>query len=209
MAHELPALPYALDALEPHIDAKTMEIHHGKHHAAYIANLNKAIEGNADLEAKTIDELITDLGAVPEGIRNAVRNNGGGHANHALFWSILSPNSGGAPTGDLGAAIDSAFGSFDAFKDAFKNASLTRFGSGWAWLVVKAEGTLAVTSTPNQDNPIMGEAAGCCGSTPLVGLDVWEHAYYLNYQNRRPDYVDAFWKVVNWNAVAERFAAAK
>ncbi len=209
MAHELPALPYALDALEPHIDAKTMEIHHGKHHAAYIANLNKAIEGNADLEAKTIDELITYLGAVPEGIRNAVRNNGGGHANHALFWSILSPNSGGAPTGDLGAAIDSAFGSFDAFKDAFKNASLTRFGSGWAWLVVKADGTLAVTSTPNQDNPIMGEAAGCCGSTPLVGLDVWEHAYYLNYQNRRPDYVDAFWKVVNWNAVAERFAAAK
>ena len=209
MAHELPALPYALDALEPHIDAKTMEIHHGKHHAAYIANLNKAIEGNADLEAKTIDELITDLGAVPEGIRNAVRNNGGGHANHALFWSILSPNSCGAPTGDLGAAIDGAFGSFDAFKDAFKNASLTRFGSGWAWLVVKADGTLAVTSTPNQDNPIMGEAAGCCGSTPLVGLDVWEHAYYLNYQNRRPDYVDAFWKVVNWNAVAERFAAAK
>jgi Fe-Mn family superoxide dismutase len=209
MAHELPTLPYALDALEPHIDAKTMEIHHGKHHAAYIANLNKAIEGNADLEAKTIDELITDLGAVPEGIRNAVRNNGGGHANHALFWSILSPNAGGAPTGDLGAAIDSAFGSFDAFKDAFKNASLTRFGSGWAWLVVKSDGTLAVTSTPNQDNPIMGEAAGCCGSTPLVGLDVWEHAYYLNYQNRRPDYVDAFWKVVNWNAVAERFAAAK
>ena len=209
MAYELPKLAYAYDALIPHIDAKTMEIHHGKHHAAYIANLNKAIEGNADLEAKTIDELITDLGAVPEGIRNAVRNNGGGHANHALFWSILSPNSGGAPTGDLGAAIDSAFGSFDAFKDAFKNASLTRFGSGWAWLVVKAGGTLAVTSTPNQDNPIMGEAAGCCGSTPLVGLDVWEHAYYLNYQNRRPDYVDAFWKVVNWNAVAERFAAAK
>lgn len=209
MAHELPPLPYALDALEPHIDAKTMEIHHGKHHAAYIANLNKALEGNADLEGKTIDELITDLGAVPEGIRNAVRNNGGGHANHALFWSILSPNAGGAPTGDLAAAIDSAFGSFDAFKEAFKNASLTRFGSGWAWLVVKADGTLAVTSTPNQDSPIMGEAAGCCGSTPLVGLDVWEHAYYLNYQNRRPDYVDAFWNVVNWDAVAERFAAAK
>lgn len=209
MAHELPPLPYALDALEPHIDAKTMEIHHGKHHAAYIANLNKAIEGNADLEGKTIDELITDLGSVPEGIRGAVRNNGGGHANHSLFWSILSPNAGGTPTGDLAAAIDSAFGSFDAFKDAFKNASLTRFGSGWAWLVVKADGTLAVTSTPNQDSPIMGEAAGCCGSTPLVGLDVWEHAYYLNYQNRRPDYVDAFWNVVNWNAVAERFAAAK
>jgi Fe-Mn family superoxide dismutase len=209
MAHELPPLPYALDALEPHIDAKTMEIHHGKHHAAYIANLNKALDGNADLEGKTIDELITDLGAVPEGIRNAVRNNGGGHANHALFWSILSPNAGGAPTGDLAAAIISAFGSFDAFKEAFKNASLTRFGSGWAWLVVKADGTLAVTSTPNQDSPIMGEAAGCCGSTPLVGLDVWEHAYYLNYQNRRPDYVDAFWNVVNWDAVAERFAAAK
>ena len=209
MAHELPPLPYALDALEPHIDAKTMEIHHGKHHAAYIANLNKALDGNADLEGKTIDELITDLGAVPEGIRNAVRNNGGGHANHALFCSILSPNAGGAPTGDLAAAIISAFGSFDAFKEAFKNASLTRFGSGWAWLVVKADGTLAVTSTPNQDSPIMGEAAGCCGSTPLVGLDVWEHAYYLNYQNRRPDYVDAFWNVVNWDAVAERFAAAK
>jgi superoxide dismutase, Fe-Mn family len=209
MAHELPPLPYALDALEPHIDAKTMEIHHGKHHATYIANLNKAIEGNAELEGKTIDELISDLGAVPEGIRGAVRNNGGGHANHSLFWSILGPNAGGAPTGDLAAAIDSAFGSFDAFKDAFKNASLTRFGSGWAWLVVKADGTLAVTSTPNQDSPIMGEAAGCCGSTPLVGLDVWEHAYYLNYQNRRPDYVDAFWNVVNWNAVAERFAAAK
>jgi superoxide dismutase, Fe-Mn family len=209
MAHELPALPYSLDALEPHIDAKTMEIHHGKHHATYIANLNKAIEGNAVLEAKTIDELISDLSAVPEGIRGAVRNNGGGHANHSLFWSILSPNGGGAPTGELGAAIESAFGSFDAFKEAFKNASLTRFGSGWAWLVVKADGTLAVTSTPNQDSPVMGEAAACCGSTPIVGLDVWEHAYYLHYQNRRPDYVDAFWNVVNWNAVAERFAAAK
>jgi superoxide dismutase, Fe-Mn family len=209
MAHELPPLPYALDALEPSIDAKTMEIHHGKHHAAYLANLNKALDGDAALEAKTIDELITDLASVPEGIRTAVRNNGGGHANHSLFWSILGPNAGGAPTGDLGAAIDSAFGSFDAFKDTFKNASLTRFGSGWAWLVVKADGTLAVVSTPNQDNPIMGEAAGCCGSTPLIGLDVWEHAYYLNYQNRRPDYVDAFWNVVNWNAVAERFAAAK
>ncbi len=209
MAHELPALPYSLDALEPHIDAKTMEIHHGKHHATYIANLNKAIEGNAVLEAKTIDELISDLSAVPEGIRGAVRNNGGGHANHSLFWSILSPNGGGAPTGELGAAIESAFGSFDAFKEAFKNASLTRFGSGWAWLVVKADGTLAVTSTPNQDSPVMGEAAACCGSTPIVGLDVWEHAYYLHYQNRRPDYVDAFWNVVNWNAVGERFAAAK
>lgn len=208
MAHELPPLPYALDALEPHIDAKTMEIHHGKHHAAYIANLNKAIEGNGALEAKTIEELISNLGAVPEDIRKTVRNNGGGHANHALFWSILGPNAGGAPTGALAAAINSAFGSFDAFKEAFKKAALTRFGSGWAWLVVKPDGTLAVTSTPNQDNPIMGEAADCCGCPPLVGIDVWEHAYYLNYQNRRPDYVDAFWNVVNWNAVAERFAAA-
>ena len=208
MAHELPPLPYALDALEPHIDAKTMEIHHGKHHAAYVANLNKAIEGNAALEGKTIEELITDLAAVPEGIRNAVRNNGGGHANHSLFWSILGPNSGGAPTGDLAAAINSAFGSFDAFKEAFKSASLSRFGSGWAWLVVKPDGTLAVTSTPNQDNPIMGEAADCCGCPPLIGLDVWEHAYYLNYQNRRADYADAFWNVVNWDAVAERFSAA-
>lgn len=208
MAHELPPLPYALDALEPHIDAKTMEIHHGKHHAAYIANLNKALEGHAELEAKTIHELIANLGAVPEAIRGAVRNNGGGHANHALFWSILSPNAGGAPTGKLAEAIDAAFGSLDEFKAAFKNASLTRFGSGWAWLVVKADGALAITSTPNQDNPTMGEVAGCDGSTPILGLDVWEHAYYLNYQNRRPDYVDAFWNVVNWDAVAERLSAA-
>jgi Fe-Mn family superoxide dismutase len=209
MAHELPPLPYAHDALEPHIDARTMEIHHGKHHATYIANLNKALEGNAELQAKTIDELIADLNAVPENIRGAVRNNGGGHANHTLFWSILGPNSGGAPRGDLAAAIDQAFGSFDAFKEAFKTASLTRFGSGWAWLVVKADGGLAITSTPNQDTPVMGAAAGCDGSTPILGLDVWEHAYYLNYQNRRPDYVEAFWNVVNWDAVAERFAAAK
>lgn len=209
MAHELPPLPYALDALEPHIDAKTMEIHHGKHHAAYIANLNKAIDGNAELEGKSIDELISDLGAVPENIRGAVRNNGGGHANHSLFWTVIGPNAGGTPSGDLAAAIDKAFGSFDAFKDTFKNAALTRFGSGWAWLVVKADGSLAVTSTPNQDSPIMGEAAACDGSTPVLGLDVWEHAYYLNFQNRRPDYVDAFWNIVNWGAVAERFSAAK
>jgi Fe-Mn family superoxide dismutase len=209
MAHELPPLPYAHDALEPHIDARTMEIHHGKHHATYIANLNKALEGNADLQAKTIDELIADLNAVPENIRGAVRNNGGGHANHSLFWSILGPNSGGAPRGELAAAIDQAFGSFDAFKEAFKAAALTRFGSGWAWLVVKADGALAITSTPNQDTPVMGAAAGCDGSTPILGLDVWEHAYYLNYQNRRPDYVEAFWNVVNWDAVAERFAAAQ
>jgi len=209
MAHELPPLPYATNALEPHIDTKTMEIHHGKHHATYIANLNKALEGNEALAAKTVDELIADLNAVPENIRGAVRNNGGGHANHTLFWSILSPNSGGAPRGDLAAAIDQAFGSFDAFKDAFKAAALGRFGSGWAWLVVKADGGLAITSTPNQDSPVMGAAAACDGSTPILGLDVWEHAYYLNYQNRRPDYVDAFWKVVNWNAVSERYAAAK
>ncbi|MBP6600802.1 MAG: superoxide dismutase [Verrucomicrobiales bacterium] len=208
MAHELPPLPYALDALEPHIDAKTMEIHHGKHHAAYIANLNKAIDGKTDLEAKSIEALISDLSAVPDEIRGAVRNNGGGHANHSLFWSILGPDAGGTPSGALGAAIESAFGSFDSFKDAFKAAATTRFGSGWAWLVVKSDGSVAITSTPNQDNPIMGEAAGCCGNTPVLGLDVWEHAYYLHYQNRRPDYVDAFWKVVNWDKVAELYAAA-
>jgi len=209
MAHELPSLPYALDALEPHIDTKTMEIHHGKHHAAYIANLNKALEGNAELEGKSIEALISDLGAVPENIRGAVRNNGGGHANHSLFWTVIGPKAGGTPSGDLAAAIDKAFGSFDAFKDAFKNAALTRFGSGWAWLVAKSDGSVAVTSTPNQDSPLMGEAAGCDGSTPILGLDVWEHAYYLNYQNRRPDYVESFWNIVNWSAVAERFAAAK
>lgn len=206
MAHELPELPYAEDALEPHIDAATMGIHHGKHHATYIANLNNALEGNVDLESKSIEGLISDLGSVPENIRGAVRNNGGGHANHSLFWTSISPDGGGAPSGDLAAAIDAAFGSLDKFKAAFKAAALTRFGSGWAWLVKKEDGSVAVTSTPNQDNPIMGEVAGCCGCTPLLGLDVWEHAYYLNYQNRRPDYVDAFWNVVDWNAVATRFA---
>lgn len=208
MAHELPELPFSTDALEPHIDAKTMEIHHGKHHAAYIANLNGAIEGKAELESKSILELISDLDAVPEDIRGAVRNNGGGHANHSLFWEILSPD-GGAPSADLSAAIDAAFGSLDGLKEAFKKAALTRFGSGWAWVCVKEDGTLAVTSTPNQDNPLMGDAAGCCGCTPIIGLDVWEHAYYLNYQNRRPDYADAFWNVLNWNAVNDKFAAAK
>ena len=208
MAHELPSLPYAHNALEPHIDAKTMEIHHGKHHAAYIANLNKALEGNDDLAGKTIEDLISDLDAVPEAIRGTVRNNGGGHANHSLFWTILGPNAGGTPSGDLATAIEKAFGSFDAFKDAFKNAALTRFGSGWAWLVVKSDGSVAVTSTPNQDSPLMCAAAGCDGCTPILGVDVWEHAYSLNYQNRRPDYVDSFWNVVNWDAVAERFAAA-
>ena len=201
MAHSLPDLPYAYDALEPHIDARTMEIHHGKHHATYIANLNKALEGNADLESKSVDELIADLEAVPEGIRGAVRNNGGGHANHSLFWTTMGPGKGGVPTGALGDAINAKFGSFDEFKSQFKQACLTRFGSGWGWLSV-ANGALVVDSTPNQDSPIMN------GNTPLLGLDVWEHAYYLNYQNRRPDYVDAFWNVVDWDAVAARFAAA-
>lgn len=201
MAHELPALPYALDALEPHIDAKTMEIHHGKHHAAYIANLNAALEGTG-LEDKPICELIANLDAVPEAKRGAVRNNGGGHANHSFFWTSMGPGKGGAPSGDLAAAIDAKFGSFDAFKAAFKQAALTRFGSGWAWLI-KTDAGVDVTSSPNQDSPCM-DGSG----KPLLGLDVWEHAYYLNYQNRRPDYVDAFWNVVDWDAAAERFAAA-
>ncbi|MCB1229942.1 MAG: superoxide dismutase [Verrucomicrobiae bacterium] len=209
MAHEVPDLPYAFDALEPHIDAKTMEIHHDKHHAAYVTNLNNAIAGKSDLEAKSVDELVSDLASVPDDIRGAVRNNGGGHVNHSLFWTIMGPNGGGTPGGDLGAAIDSAFGSFDAFKEAFAKAGATRFGSGWAWLCVKADGSLGVCSTANQDNPIMGEAIAGCAGTPILGVDVWEHAYYLNYQNRRPDYIAAFWNVVNWDAVAERYAAAK
>lgn len=202
MAHTLPDLPYAHDALEPTIDTQTMEIHHGKHHAAYIAKLNGALEGNADLEAKSIDDLVKDLDAVPENIRGAVRNNGGGHWNHSFFWTIMGPNAGGAPSGDLAAAIDSAFGSFDGLKEQFATAGITRFGSGWAWLSVK-DGALVVSSSPNQDNPLM-DGSG----TPILGVDVWEHAYYLNYQNRRPDYLGAFWNVVNWDAVAERFAAA-
>ncbi|MEQ8821946.1 MAG: superoxide dismutase [Sumerlaeia bacterium] len=202
MAYELPPLPYAANALEPHIDAKTMEIHHGKHHAAYISKANAALEGHADLAAKSIEDLVSNLSAVPENIRGAIRNNGGGHANHSLFWKVLSPNGGGAPSGELASAIDSAFGSFDAFKKEFANAAATRFGSGWAWLVLNG-GKLAVTSTPNQDSPLMD------GKTPLLGLDVWEHAYYLNYQNRRPDYIEAFWNVVNWDQVAKNYAAAK
>lgn len=202
MAFELPALPYAFDALEPHIDAKTMEIHHGKHHAAYTTNLNKALEGT-DLANKSIEELLANLDAVPENIRTAVRNNGGGFANHNLFWTILSPNGGGTPSGDLAAAIDEAFGSFDAFKEKFNSAAATRFGSGWAWLYADANGKLAVSSTPNQDTPLMD------GNTPILGLDVWEHAYYLNYQNRRPDYVSSWWNIVDWDAVAANFAAAK
>ena len=200
MAHELPSLPYAHDALGPHIDTRTMEIHHGKHHNAYVTNLNKALEGNADLEAKSIEELVSDLDSVPEGIRTAVRNNGGGHLNHSLFWTVMGPGKGGEPSGALADAIASAFGSFDAFKEQFAKAAATRFGSGWAWLVKSGDG-LAVTSTPNQDSPLM-DGSG----TPILGLDVWEHAYYLNYQNRRPDYVAAWWNLVDWDAVTARFA---
>ncbi|MGZ0880161.1 superoxide dismutase SodA [Priestia megaterium] len=202
MAYKLPELPYAYDALEPHIDKETMNIHHTKHHNTYVTNLNAAVEGKADLESKSIEELISNLDAVPEDIRTAVRNNGGGHANHSLFWAILCPNGGGAPTGELADAIASKFGSFDQFKEEFANAAKTRFGSGWAWLVVN-NGELEVTSTPNQDSPLME------GKTPILGLDVWEHAYYLNYQNRRPDYISAFFNVVKWDEVAKRYDAAK
>jgi Fe-Mn family superoxide dismutase len=201
MAHTLPNLPYDHGALEPHIDKQTMEIHHGKHHAAYIAKLNAALEGHDDLAGKSVEELISDLGSVPEGIRGAVRNHGGGHANHSLFWPCLKPGGGGNPTGDLSAAIDTAFGSLDKMKEAFNNAAATRFGSGWAWLSVSGD-RLIVESTANQDSPLMD------GRTPILGLDVWEHAYYLLYQNRRPDYIAAFWNVVNWDEVARRFAAA-
>ncbi len=205
MAHSLPDLPFALDALEPHIDARTMEIHHGKHHATYVNTLNATIEGNADLEAQSVEELIADLSAIPDDVRGPIRNHGGGHANHSFFWKILSGEGGGAPTGDLAAAIDSAFGSFDSFKEAFAKAAATRFGSGWAWLVKQADGTLAVTSTPNQDSPLMNGVADLTG-TPVIGLDVWEHAYYLNYQNRRPDYVAAFWNLVDWDRATANFA---
>jgi Fe-Mn family superoxide dismutase len=208
MPHTLPPLPYPHDALEPHIDAKTMEIHHGKHHQAYITNLNNAITGKSDLEAKDILALISDLAAVPEEIRTAVRNNGGGHANHAFFWNVIGPGGGGAPTGELAAAIDRDFGSLDAFKEAFAKAGATRFGSGWAWLVTDAGGKLSVCSTANQDSPLMGKSVAGCEGTPILGLDVWEHAYYLNYQNRRPDYIAAFWNVVRWDAVAAQYAAA-
>ncbi|MCM3161792.1 superoxide dismutase SodA [Metabacillus litoralis] len=202
MAYELPQLPYAYDALEPHIDKETMNIHHTKHHNTYITNVNAALEGNADLAGKSVEELVSNLDAVPEAIRPAVRNNGGGHANHSLFWTILSPNGGGEPAGELGEAINAKFGSYDSFKEEFAKAATTRFGSGWAWLVVN-NGELEVTSTPNQDSPLME------GKTPILGLDVWEHAYYLNYQNRRPDYIASFWNVVNWDEVSKRFSAAK
>lgn len=203
MAFELPPLPYAFDALEPHIDARTMEIHHDKHHAGYTNKLNAALEGHADLASKSIEDILGSINSVPESIRTAVQNNGGGYANHSLFWTVMSPNGGGTPSGDLGNAINSTFGSFDKFKSTFSGAAGSRFGSGWAWLVVDGSGNLKVYSTANQDSPYMQ------GDTPILGLDVWEHAYYLNYQNRRPDYVAAFWNVVDWNAVAERYAAAK
>ena len=202
MAFTLPALPYAFNALEPHIDARTMEIHHGKHHAGYTANLNKAIEGTP-LEKLSIEEILAGL----DMNNMAVRNNGGGFYNHDLFWKVMAPNAGGAPTGEVASAIDAAFGSFDAFKEKFNTAAATRFGSGWAWLCVHKGGKVDVCSTPNQDNPLMPNVG--CGGTPIVGLDVWEHAYYLNYQNRRPDYIGAFWNVVNWAEVARRYAAAK
>jgi Fe-Mn family superoxide dismutase len=206
MAHTLPALGYAFDALEPHIDARTMEIHHGKHHNAYVTNLNAALAGKADLEAKSVEDLIADLSAVPEDIRTAVRNNGGGHVNHSFFWQVIAPGGATAPSGELAAAIDTAFGSFDAFKEAFAKAGVTRFGSGWAWLVKNAGGTLSIGSTANQDTPLMGKAVAGIEGSPLLGLDVWEHAYYLHYQNRRPDYIAAFWNLVNWDVVAANFA---
>src|SRR4051794_24618396 len=198
MAFSVPPLPYDYAALEPYIDEQTMRIHHDKHHAAYVNNLNAALEQAPDLQSKSVEELISNLDSVPEGIRTAVRNNGGGHANHTLFWEILGPNAGGEPTGALADAINASFGSFAAFKEQFAKAATTRFGSGWAWLVSNG-GKLEITSTPNQDTPVME------GRTPLLGLDVWEHAYYLKYQNRRPDYIAAWWNAVNWNAVGERF----
>ena len=203
MAHELPGLPYDHDALEPHIDAETMRIHHSKHHQGYVNNLNAALEKHPELADKSLEELLGDLDSVPQDIRTAVRNNGGGHANHSLFWPCMAPGSGGTPSGELADAIDSAFGSFDAFAEIFSKAAATRFGSGWAWLCVDESGGLVVTSTANQDNPVSE------GLKPILGLDVWEHAYYLNYQNRRPDYVKAWWNVVNWEQVSENFAGAK
>ena len=201
MAHQLPDLPYAFDALEPHIDARTMEIHHGKHHATYVQKLNGALERHPNLEKKGIEDLLRDIQSVPEAIRTAVRNNGGGHANHSLFWQIMGPKGGGEPRGDLAKAIGSTFGGYEDFKSKFADAGTTRFGSGWAWLAVH-NGKLELFSTANQDSPYME------GKTPILGLDVWEHAYYLKYQNRRPDYIQAWWNLVNWDEVARRFDAA-
>lgn len=202
MTYTLPDLPYAYDALEPYIDVETMHLHHDKHHNTYVTNLNAAIEKHPELGEKSVEDLIADMDSIPEDIRTAVRNNGGGHANHSFFWQIMAPNAGGAPTGDVKEAIDAAFGSFDKLKEEFKTAATGRFGSGWAWLVLN-NGKLEVTSTANQDSPLME------GKTPVLGLDVWEHAYYLKYKNVRPDYIEAFWNVVNWDEVNKRFSAAK
>jgi Fe-Mn family superoxide dismutase len=207
MAFSLPDLPYAYDALESAIDAKTMEIHHSKHHNGYVTKLNQALEGHDDLAGRSIEDLLAAIGSLPESIRTAVRNNGGGHYNHSLFWSVMSADGGGEPGGALADAIDAAFGSFADFKQRFSDAAKTRFGSGWAWLGVKPGGELCVCSTPNQDNPLMKDLVEC-GCAPILGLDVWEHAYYLRYQNRRPDYVEAWWSVVDWSAVADRHANA-
>jgi len=201
MSHTLPALPYAPEALEPHIEAQTMQIHHGKHHQAYVTNLNAAIEKAPELASWSLEQLNRDIAKVPESVRSAVRNNGGGHWNHALFWTLMAPNAGGAPSGALASAIDTAFGDFAKFRDAFKAAAIGRFGSGWAWLVAAKDGSIAIESSPNQDNPLME------GRHAILGLDVWEHAYYLRYQNRRPDYIDAWWNVVHWGAVAARYDA--
>lgn len=203
MPYQLPKLPYSYDALEPHIDARTMEIHHTKHHQTYINNVNAALEKYPALADKSVEDLIRDLNAVPEDIRTVVRNNGGGHANHSMFWTIMAPKAGGEPSGELAGAIKSAFGGFDSFKDQFSKAAAGRFGSGWAWLSVDGSGKLVVTSTPNQDSPLSE------GLKPILGLDVWEHAYYLNYQNRRPDYIAAWWNVVNWKQAASNYASSK
>ena len=205
MSFTLPNLSYPSDALEPHIDKLTMEIHQGKHHAAYVNNLNKALDGKTNLQKKSLEDLLANINSLPQDIRAAVRNNAGGHYNHTLFWTILGPKAGGEPKGELAEALKKEFGSFDSFKEKFSNAALTRFGSGWAWLCISS-GKLCVCSTPNQDNPLMDVAE--CRGIPVVGLDVWEHAYYLKYQNRRADYIAAFWNVINWNAVAQRYAAA-
>ncbi len=208
MAYQLPDLPYAHDALEPHIDATTMEIHHGKHHNTYVTKLNEAVEGHSDLARLPVEQLIRQVGNLPADIQTPVRNNGGGHANHSLFWTVMSPDGGGSPSGELAKAIDDAFGGLDQFKEKFAAAATSRFGSGWAWLIVDQKGELKVTSTPNQDSPLMADVVDLPG-TPILGLDVWEHAYYLNYQNRRPDYIAAFWKVVNWDEVSRRLSDAR
>jgi superoxide dismutase, Fe-Mn family len=208
MAYTLPPLPYAFDALEPSIDAKTMEIHHDKHHKAYVDNLNKALEGN-DLSSLPVEKLIASLDKVPDGARMAVRNNGGGHANHSMFWTIMGKGKGGQPKGALAEAIQKDLMGFDHFKEALNKAGVGRFGSGWAWLSLDSSGKLVVESTPNQDSPLMGKAAGCSGNKPIMGIDVWEHAYYLKYQNRRPEYLETIWNVLDWDAIGKRYEEAK